>query len=649
MSGSRLTNFRKGTAVWYLSRATGVPCPFARAGIRLCDYVSVDSQKDDQKLSTRKRRLQERDNEVEVCGQKRKRPLRGCVAAKKGKDSSDEERPPKVKLTLRLKPLLIKSTSTSTPPTPTIIVPSKAHNTTTLSAASSSVTDFSKEDSDFYDCDEDSMPLDSSSEEDDESPHSQSDQPNKPWKENARSGDEEPWSLPPYPRRSISIPCYTPSVESAYFSTYNLPPSKYRDPFRRSPSLAVSVATPPPESEDELDDFHVTMKNMRRFQTEEEEEDLGWEADLDSEGDEETIFESPGPRSPSAPLPLTAHVKEEPRDVQGMLEAWEGFDTSIAEKNTELFLEKTGLGNVESTAVKVETPDPWGWEDGVTSAWSSEDPMVGIKQEDCGIGMFESFLAPPTAIGPSMTLPPISTQFSSLSWSEASSPPQVTNEPTDCYYHEKYVQSRDWAAIRPRSRTVPSPLSAQSSSSMSSSSKSCSPFSLPDPVPIRHSISTGSPSKSTQSRNEPFLPSTALATLLESMSVTGNGTYPSLSNLPPQPCVSPLQTRCVPSPLSGTLAEKVIVHTCQPCHPAVTATHMEGQSLFFRGHNTLSLVYDIDQMILTCRNFFFFGCCQPHISFVSSKTSYLVHCDIMVVTQTMMFSHLCVQIFLCFR
>ena len=34
----RITNFRRGTVVWYLSRAAGVPCPFSRAGIRLCDY-----------------------------------------------------------------------------------------------------------------------------------------------------------------------------------------------------------------------------------------------------------------------------------------------------------------------------------------------------------------------------------------------------------------------------------------------------------------------------------------------------------------------------------------------------------------------------------------------------------------------------------
>jgi hypothetical protein len=59
-----------------------------------------------------------------------------------------------------------------------------------------------------------------------------------------------------------------------------------------------------------------------------------------------------------------------------------------------------------------------------------------------------------------------------------------------------------------------------------------------------------------------------------------NGTYPISTSIAsaPQPCVSPLQTRCVPSPSTGAPpAEKVVVHTCQPCHPAITATHMEGE------------------------------------------------------------------------
>ena len=74
---------RKGTAIWYLSCATGAPCPFSRAGICLCDYTDPDAQ-DPMKdpLSHDKKRLLER------CGEKRKHPLRGCVVR-----GSDHEHP----------------------------------------------------------------------------------------------------------------------------------------------------------------------------------------------------------------------------------------------------------------------------------------------------------------------------------------------------------------------------------------------------------------------------------------------------------------------------------------------------------------------------------------------------------------------------
>ena len=550
-SGNRLTNFRKGTAVWYLSRATGVPCPFARAGIRLCDYATTsptigDWQKEEPRMSSRRRKLlaaqQERENE-EVCGQKRKRSSAGCIVRRDRETSDNEERPPKVKLTLRLKPLLIRSNSVAA-------VASGESSTATNSI------DVSKDESDSYDsADDDSMPADSTSSDDDEEDElsqSQTDQSNKRRRELAEveEAGEEPWSLPPYPRRSISIPCYTPSVESSYYSTYDIPPSKYRDPFRRSPSVPFSIASPPPESEDEADDFHVTMKKMRRISEHDEEDDLGWEADLDSEGegDGETMFESPGPRSPSAPL----IVKEEPRDVQGMLDAWEGFDSNIRE-----FL----VTKEEDKTVKVELPDPWGWDAGVANTWNSED-VAGIKQEDFGI--FDSILGP-TPLSPISSL---SSQFSSFSWSD--SPPQIQDEITE------YQEERKYTTIRPRSRTVPSPF-AQSSMS---SSKSSSPFS-PPPVtapPMRHSLSSGSTSKSATmpiaSRKEP---STALVSLLQCMTV--NGSYPPAAVSPPQACVSPLQTRCVPSPSAAPSAEKVVVHTCQPCNPAITATHMEGEHL----------------------------------------------------------------------
>ena len=546
LSQNRLTNFRKGTAVWYLSRATGIPCPFSRADIRLCDYVTIDpasAHREEPKISSRRQRLlalsthPDKDKEDNVCGQKRKRPLRGCPTKKEKESSEMDERPPKVKLTLRLKPLLVKST----PPSDTSTVGSSAQNP----------IDVAKQDSDSYNsADDDSLPVDSSSssdggdDDDDDSSQSQFDKPStKRRKEGTEADEEEPWSLPPYPRRSISIPCYTPSVESSYYSTYDLPPSKYRDPFRRSPSVPFSVATPPPESEDELDSYHVTMKMMKRISEqhgeEEEEDDLGWEADLDSEGEGETILESPGPRSPSAPL-----VKEEPSDVQRMLDAWEGFDSNIAERSK---------AEEENRTVKVEVPDPWSWDR--SDVWRSED-VVGIKQED--FGLFDSLLNP--SASPLSPISSLSSQFSSFSWSDASSPPHEDN------------QDENYATIRPRAMTV-----AQTSLT---SSKSNSPFS----PPVRHSLSSGSSSSSKSSvvATPPApLPSTVLVTLLQSMSV--NGAYPISTSIAsaPQPCVSPLQTRCVPSPSSGTSsAEKVVVHTCQPCHPAITATHMEGELSF---------------------------------------------------------------------
>ena len=102
----RVTNFRRGTVIWYLSRAAGAPCPFARAGIRLCDYKYTGDSK----------------FEEQQCGQKRKRPLRARAGDRDGSDSdglpSDtERRPPKVKLLLRLKPRA-PSPSTEASPDP---------------------------------------------------------------------------------------------------------------------------------------------------------------------------------------------------------------------------------------------------------------------------------------------------------------------------------------------------------------------------------------------------------------------------------------------------------------------------------------------------------------------------------------------------
>ena len=488
---NRLTNFRKGTAVWYLSRATGAPCPFSRAGIRLCDYTDPDVQ-DPMKeaLSPNKKRP------VERCGEKRKRPLRGCALR-----GSDHERPPKVKLTLRLKPLAVKPSTDE---------------------RSSSVEDDSYEST----SDEGSVSVGYSDNE------SQTAQVNK--------GEEEPWSLPPYPRRSISIPCYTPL--QGYYPSYPSP-SSYRDPYRRSPSIAYSIATPPPDSEDEADDFHVTMSRVKDYAYHLPRNlDVRWDGELDSEGDGETMWESPSPRSPSAPIIQTSEVtvKEEPRDVQGMLDAWDDFDSTIADARVAEVIAKAVFDVDENAKIKLE--DPWDLDSStrLNTDWPSEE-TAHIKQEDFGIDS----LFPPAVPGPSSPLSPIphSPHFPSFS----SSP----DEPT----RQKY------ATIRPRAKTVPVP----------------SVF-FPAVVPTLSSFSVSPPlsSQSDTSSRDSSGPSTTLVKLLQSMSVitTPNSVLnSSFAISPPTPCISPLQTRCQPFPS----APKVVVHTCQPCNPAISATQIEGR------------------------------------------------------------------------
>ncbi|KAF9533354.1 hypothetical protein CPB83DRAFT_889878 [Crepidotus variabilis] len=542
LANDRLTNFRKGTAVWYLSRATGAPCPFARAGIRLCDFACPEDDPIQKPVFRRKRQMEQEET---VCGQKRKRPLRGCAAQREDGDASDvEERPPKVKLTLRLKPLLINRTQTT--------APSPGSSSVVNGFTAPHPIDVPQEDEDLCDSADDeneSMSVDSSDEDESEQSLAAATHPNQPQ-------EEEPWCLPPYPRRSISIPCYTPSVES-YYSTFTLPPSNYRDPFRRSPSLPYSVGSPPPESEDESDDFQHAIEGSAQNYQSEEELDMGWDADLDSEEDGETMWESPGPRSPSAPLvypPSDIAVKEEPRDLQGLLDAWEDYDSSIAGSRAVEVLAKA-LDTADDHKVKIEATDPWDW-DAQNTGWVSEEPR--IKQEDLG---FDSFLA-----GPSSPLSPISSlasQFSSFNWSDASSPPQASDE-----------DIKNFGTVRPRSKTMPTPFSSTQES---------------PPQILRYSVSSGS---SQSSSREPSVPSTNLATLIQSMSV--NTSVPPVAILPPQPCVAPFQTRCQPVDSHNAAAEKVVVHTCQPCNPAITAVHMEDIPVFQMMLGAFQLLRRID-------------------------------------------------------
>ncbi|PPQ89070.1 hypothetical protein CVT25_006442 [Psilocybe cyanescens] len=616
----RLTNFRKGTAVWYLGRATGVPCPFSRAGIRLCDYATTTTTgaqegaeavvaEGSRMVGLRKGlRNSNRDiEEGESCGQKRKRSLRGCMARA---DSSDNERPPKVKLTLRLKPLLARSAAAS-PNADADALAAASANGHVGPEGSSPVCPIgvSKEE------DEEEEEEEDSDEEEDNEEDSMSVDSSDVYPQTTQKVEEEPWSLPPYPRRSISIPCYTPSVET-FQPSYN---NYYNNPYRRSPSVPYAYeATPPPDSDDEADDFHVAMARIKDY-SEDEDEMGGWDADLDSEGEGETVGESPGPRSPSAPLllPTEVAVKEEPRDVQGMLDAWEDFDTSVADARVADVLAKAlelefegGADGQKKFRVKMEEPllldsDPWIWDAAVEDSTGAQMVGMAIKQED-DFDVHSLFpLSPP---GPSSPLSSLSAQFAAFStststYSDSASPATFTLGGSESPRPEMGMRmgaelEEKWdryGTVRPRAKTVPAPMPFfHHQKTMNAGSSS-----VPPPQSLTRSPSQDSAAAHAHPTNlarfyQPISVNTAAiisgaSQLGEVGSRTGSGSGSS-SLPPPTPCVSPLQTRCQPvSPPSP-----VVVTTCQPCKPAISATQIEDISVYQMMLGAFQLLRRID-------------------------------------------------------
>ncbi|KAJ7470575.1 hypothetical protein FB451DRAFT_1340031 [Mycena latifolia] len=515
-TGNRATNFRRGTMVWYLSGATGAPCPFARAGIMLCEYGEngrIGSH------STARDKKKQRDRSVE-CGNKRKRSLRGCAPDSDSESSVEAQAPPpKVKLTLRLKPLRAFASTTSVP-----------------SPAPPPVDDSDNEDS----MSEDSSDEDEDEEESDDVPQEQPQE------------EEQPWSLPPYPRRSISIPCYTPSVDGP--STYFHPP---QTPYQRSSSVPHSVASLPPDSEEDDDDYHISMTGGRRssigrFSTPAKvESDWDqWDAD-DSEGDGETMWESPGPRSPSAPVLAEIAVKQEPRDL---LDSWDDFgsDARLA------------------SDVKVESIDAWNWHSSYTYAgrtWGDEDDL--IKQEDDLDSLsssFDNFRDP--VPGPSSPLSPLapSNRFFDFDSPRRVSDPTWRDSDTPELESEWLDNTSQFNTVRPRAKTVPS---------LSSFFSAPGPFVAPAPP---HAVRP----------DPPLLVTQTLASLIQTMSMNSpTSVSPPVAFQPP--CISPQDTRC-----NGWSSDMVVVHTCLPCTPAISATQIEGISVYQMTLGAFTLLRRLD-------------------------------------------------------
>lgn len=322
----RVTNFRRGTVIWYLSRAAGAPCPFARAGIRLCDYKYTGDTK----------------FEEQQCGHKRKRLLRPRAGDKDDSDSDDlpsesERRPPKVKLLLRLKPRMSPPSADTTPdPSP-------------QSALSTRVNDGSMS-------------------------HTSSNN------EGERTTRPEEPMFPPYPRPSISIPVYTPSLQDIYPELFT--PVTPMPVHRRSSSVTHSVASSPPDSDD--DDYdpmdrlcrRQSGSNLRRSDDENLDSDFDTDLDFDFEGDARD--ESPGPRSPSASTDDGVVIKVETSD-SGLLGTWDdqSYNPDVGQSSTA----------TPPVHLKKE-PDLWNWNG--FNDFSTHDPsqppnspeVFLIKHED---------------------------------------------------------------------------------------------------------------------------------------------------------------------------------------------------------------------------------------------------------------------------
>jgi hypothetical protein len=294
----RLTCFRRGTTVWYLSKVAGAPCPFARAGIALRDFAEGSA------IST----IEGRKGDEVKCGIKRKRE-RTSSRRVLGQSPEDEEpvegqKPPKIKLTLRLRPCLTSLREK----------PEEADSSSSDSEAESNAQESAM---------------------DTDSPRVEKQMSSPSSVEVKRN--ETTWTFPPFPlQKQISIPPYTPvegtfrnmhtslpgTSPSAYFSEW--PETKPRlelacvdtRPFvcnnafgsyqrDRAPSAAFSVASPPPDSEDEFsigdDDEDITSLSMSP--------EVKWE----HEGD--FAYEWPQAAPSSSSLDLNV-VKIEPEEEQ---------------------------------------------------------------------------------------------------------------------------------------------------------------------------------------------------------------------------------------------------------------------------------------------------------------------------------------------
>ncbi|TFY62410.1 hypothetical protein EVJ58_g3884, partial [Rhodofomes roseus] len=582
-SDTRITNFRRGTMVWYLSRAAGAPCPFARCGIRLCDYTESGKVGSFPTHSHEKKREKDRLRRSEQCGQKRKRLLRSAFADK-GSDSDsmseEEKRPPKVKLTLRLRPLRASSSGASLPASPSpqdeeaSACQSQSHSPPEIIDLSKDDSDLDSSDSEENSDDDDSMSVDSSLSSD---------------------ADEEM-----SPAHALGGDALSPSTYGAHPTFSSASP----DVYRRSPS-----ASPPPDSEDEEDDYHDSMTNFRRYSLDrysswddEDEDEMSLDDNFwDIANDAETQWDSPGPRSPSAQFEDSILVKEEPSDLSGILDAWDDLDAKGDLRVVDVVLRAAAGLDAGFVKPKLEEIDRWELSHFASTSSDSftttpiDDGTSDIKEEEVESGV--SFLTrgmrtptpdcaslPPSPISPISPSPLPSTSFvaerrdSHLIWRDAELLGPDSLKPHD-------LAEGDWREGR-RSSDIASPVAEQAEPTALAStgaSGGASPQGQQarvGPPPPRLDLTA--PGRREQGYLVPDLSSPSLLSSLTSLTIH----TPTSPEAPK--AASPLSSSLQAPGLAAQHAslrpaqdeEPRIIHTCQQCDPPIVATQLEGVSVY---------------------------------------------------------------------
>ncbi|KZT28544.1 hypothetical protein NEOLEDRAFT_1145757 [Neolentinus lepideus HHB14362 ss-1] len=583
-SNNRITNFRKGTFVWYLSKAAGAPCPFERAGIRICEYN--ENGRVGQHLRNAREKKRDKAKRATRCGEKRKRLLRSCAdkGASESASSSDEEerRPPKIKLTLRLRPTLAPSPASSSVPSSTPMstpattpAPAETHS----SESSPNVIDLSRT-SDVEE-EDDEMSVDSSEGEDEEV---------------SEEDEEEQWTMQSCDGAGNSS--NLPFVPAFHSSSYPYLP-EYAE-YRRSPSIPYSIASPPPDSEEE-DDFHLSMTGSRW----DDDDELDWD---DDEEDADTDARSPGPRSPVAHSGFAGLadviVKQEPKDVASMLDHWEHLDN--ADRIVKIIAQAAAADAGRSTdydipPMKLDQLNLWDWDSRASPLWDPNSPCledaVHVKQEEEEY-FGRNAVSPVTSavehddLDCTSPLTPLSAlspggfdQYAELrrstdmSWADAEvlGPDSVDPEEFD---EEEWPDAKEAGDATVKASVSPLP-DENNSSIVDTHSSEASRQAVSYTPEIEDNSRMEVEESGDESSRSPSL-SASVRTI--------NSPEPLKSpDVKPSPLQADMHTR-----LETQCPEVVVVRTCEPCNPPVWATEVEGISVYQMTLGTSPLLRRID-------------------------------------------------------